>query len=166
MADIVRVDGLRELEAKLKAIGEEYGAKAALSPIRTALRKAGKKIQQSAQSRVHVDSGTLKQNIIVTAERKPADGTIAMKVTVRAKAKAYKSNSRTVRLGKIGAFYQHYGPLFYARMLEFGFHDAKGVMHIYPFMRPAFEENKSALPAQIRDDLAAAIDKTVARLSK
>jgi HK97 gp10 family phage protein len=85
-----------------------------------------------------------------------------MKVTVRAKARGYKSTSKNIREGKIGLNYQFYGPLFYARFLEFG----TSHQPAYPFLRPAFEENKSALPSLIRDELAAAIDRTVRRLGK
>jgi len=156
----VKVEGLAVLDKRLKALAEEFGPKAAASPVRSALRKNAKKLQLSAQQHVHVDTGTLKQNIITAAERKPQDGRIEMRVTVRAKAKAYKSSSRTIQKGLVGLEYQHYGPLFYARFLEFG----TSKMPAYPFLRPAWDEIKGALPELIRADLAAAIDKTLARL--
>jgi HK97 gp10 family phage protein len=156
----VKVEGLAVLDKRLKALAEEFGPKAAASPVRFALRKNAKKLQLSAQQHVHVDTGTLKQNIITSAERKPQDGRIEMRVTVRAKARAYKSSSRTIRKGLVGLEYQHYGPLFYARFLEFG----TSKMPAYPFLRPAWDELKGALPELIRADLAAAIDKTLARL--
>lgn len=156
----VRVDGLQVLEKRLRALGEEFGPKAAISPVRTALRKNAKKLQQAAQQRVHVDTGTLKQNIITTLERRPQNGRIEMRVTVRAKARAYKSSSRTIQKGLIGAEYQFYGPLFYARFLEFG----TSKMPAYPFLRPAWDELKGALPEMIRADLADAIDRTLKRL--
>lgn len=162
MAETIHVSGLRELEAQLLAIGEEYGPKAALSPVRRALGKAGKVVQATAQARVHRKSGTLAENIIVTTYRKPPEGQIGVKVTVRAKAKGYKSNSRNVRSGKIGLNYNFYGPLFYGSFLEFG----TSHQPAYPYMRPAFEENKNMLPGLIRDELAKAIDATVKRLKK
>jgi HK97 gp10 family phage protein len=162
MAQVIAVSGLRELEAQLLAIGQEYGPKAALSPVRRALGKAGKIVQASAQAKVHRKSGTLAENIIVTTYRKPPEGQIGVKVTVRAKAKGYKSNSRNVRSGKIGLNYNFYGPLFYGSFLEFG----TSHQPAYPYMRPAFEENKNMLPGLIRDELAKAIDATVRRLKK
>lgn len=162
MAQVIAVSGLRELEAQLLAIGQEYGPKAALSPVRRALGKAGKIVQASAQAKVHRKSGTLAENIIVTTYRKPPEGQIGVKVTVRAKAKGYKSNSRNVRSGKIGLNYNFYGPLFYGSFLEFG----TSHQPAYPYMRPAFEENKNTLPGIIRDELAKAIDATVRRLKK
>lgn len=162
MATQIQVTGLRELEAQLLAIGQEYGPKAAMSPVRRALGKAGKVVQASAQQKVHVKSGTLKENIIVTTYRKPPEGQIGVKVTVRAKAKGYKSNSRNVRSGRIGLSYNFYGPLFYGSFLEFG----TSHQPAYPYMRPAFEENKNTLPELIKTELAKAIDASVKRLKK
>lgn len=162
VVDIVKVEGLRVLEAQLLAIGEEYGAKAAISPVRRALGKAGKVIQADAQHRVRRKTGTLAENIIVTTYRNPPEGQIGVKVTVRAKAKAYKSNSRNVRQGRVGLEYNFYGPLFYGAFLEFGTSHAPA----YPFMRPAFESNKAPLGNLIRDELAKAIDASVKRLAK
>lgn len=156
----VKVEGLAVLDKRLKALAEEFGPKAAISPVRSALRKNAKKLQTAAQQRVHVDTGTLKQNIITTAERKPQSGRIEMRVTVRAKARAYKSSSRTIQKGLVGQEYQHYGPLFYARFLEFG----TSKMPAYPFLRPAWDELKGSLPELIRADLSDAIDRTLKKL--
>lgn len=156
----VKVEGLSVLNQRLKAIADDFGPKAAASPVRAALRKNAKKLQVAAQQHVRVDTGTLKQNIITTLERKPQDGRIEMRVTVRAKARAYKSSSRTIRKGLVGVEYQHYGPLFYARFLEFG----TSKMPAYPFLRPAWDELKGALPELMRADLADAIDRTLKRL--
>lgn len=167
MVEIVQVTGLRELEAQLRSLGEEYGPKAAASPVRYALGKAGKVVQATAKARVRRKTGTLAENIIVTTDRKPPAGQMGVKVTVRAKARAYKSSSRNVRQGKIGLEYNFYGPLFYAKFLEFGTSPSSKrpwATRPYPFMRPAFEENKGALPALIRDELAKAIERSVRRL--
>lgn len=160
MPTLVRVDGLAELERRLLSLGEEYGYKAAISPVRAALRQGANVIQKAAKAKVAVKSGTLRDNIIVTSQgARPAAGMIDMKVTIRAKAKGYKDNARNRRSGKVGGAYQNYGPLFYARFLEFGTsHQMR-----QQFMTPAFEENKEAVLPIIRDQLAAAIDKSVAK---
>lgn len=158
--ELVQVSGLAELEKQLLAIGEEYGPKAAISPVRRALGKAGKIVQASAQAKVRRKTGTLAENIIVTTYKKAPEGQIGVQVTVRAKAKGYKSTSRNVRSGKIGLEYNFYGPLFYAGFLEFG----TSHQPAYPFMRPAFEENKQSLPNIVKDELAKAIVASVKRL--
>lgn len=163
MADLVRVDGLRELQAKLTALGVEYGAKAAYNPVRNALNKAARVVRNSAKQKVRKKTGTLADNIIVTSKGRPdPNGLISSKVVVRSKAKPYKDNAKNRRSGKVGGSYKSYGPLFYARFLEFG----TSKMRPYPFLRPAFEENKAALPEMIKNELAAAIDRSVAKLGR
>lgn len=163
MAETVRVDGLRELEAKLRALGVEYGTKAAFNPVRNALNKAARVVRDSAKQRVRKKTGTLADNIIVTSKGRPdPNGMISSKVVVRSKAKAYKDNARNRRAGKVGGDYKNYGPLFYARFLEFG----TSKMKAYPFLRPAFDENKNRLPEMIKNELAAAIERSVAKLRR
>lgn len=170
MAETVRVDGLRELQAKLTALGVEYGTKAAYNPVRNALNKAARVIRDSAKQKVRVQTGAVRENIIVTSKGKPdPNGMISSKVTVRAKAKAYKENSRNRKTGKVGASYTNYGPLFYARFLEFGTSASNKrpwATKPYPFLRPAFEENKAALPEMIKNELAAAIERSMAKLGR
>lgn len=166
----VQVLGLKQLEAKLLALGVEYGTKAAISPVRAALRQAARPIQATAVKIVQKKSGTLSRNIIITSHgsRDPA-GMIGMKVTVRAKAKSYAASSKGAAKflrGTGPAGYADYGPLFYGRFLEFG---TKGTAHHhktdpYPFMRPAFEQNKTTAPEIFKTALSAAIDKTLAKL--
>ncbi len=167
MAEVIQVLGLKELEKKLLALGEEYGYRAAAKPVRAALRKGAKVIQRSAIANVHVKTGTLKENIIVTSQGRPKPGMIDVKVTVRAKAKAYKPNARNRKNGRVGASYKDYGPLFYARFLEFGTSaSAKRPVDVqpYPFLTPAFEANKGTVPGMIRDFLAIEIEKSVKKL--
>ena len=159
----VKVDGLKELQAKLLALGTEYGTKAAYNPVRNALMKAARVVRDSAKQKVRKKTGTLAENIIATSRGKPDDrGYISAKVTVRAKAKAYKDNSKNRRSSKVGTAYKDYGPLFYARFLEFGTVKAPP----YSFLRPAFEENKMKLPEMIKNELSAAIDRSVAKLKR
>ena len=163
MAQTVRVEGLRELEKKLKALADEFGGKTAIKPVRSALRKAARVVQKDAQARVQVKTGALKDNIIVYRPRDRRGGIEAINVSVRAKAKVRKANRRNARRiasGEVQAGYMDYGPLYYARFLEFG----TSRMRPYPFLRPAFEANKSQLPNIIRDELALAIQKAVAKL--
>lgn len=166
MATTVKVTGLRELEAKLKAIADEYGASKAKSPVSTALRKAGAVVQKEAQKRVRVDKRQpddgvhVRDNIIVTAARKQPVGRVSMNVTVRNRAKQYVNNAKNRRAGRVGGKFKDFGRLYYARFLEFG----TSKMPAYPFLRPAFETTKAQLPELIRNELAAAIDRTIARL--
>jgi HK97 gp10 family phage protein len=160
MATIVRVEGLKELEKRLKSLADEIGGKKAAQPVKAALRKAGRIVQKDAQSIVRRKTDLLHDNIIVTTAKRQPPGRFAMNVTVRAKAKKYADNAKNRKAGKVGKKFKDYGALFYGRFLEFG----TSKMKAYPFLRPAFERNKGGLPNVIRDELAKAIEKAVQRM--
>lgn len=166
MVQRVEVTGLRELNARLLALPAEIGNK----PLKAALRKVGKVVQGAAVRKVRRKTGALSDNIIVAQVRKLPPTEVAVQVTIRAKAKKYKDNARNRKSGRVGTEYANVGPLFYARFLEFGTADRKhkngksvGPMPAYPFLRPAFEENKSYLPEMLRTELSQAIDRYVTK---
>lgn len=159
MADTEYVSGLKELLVRLQSLADAVGEKKAAKPVSAALRKAGIVLQKAAQDNLtahgNVKSGALRENIIVTKKRGAQPGMVTLDVTIRAKAKAYADNSKNRRSGKIGKQYTNYGPLFYARFLEFGTsHQLKS-----PFLRPAFEQHKGELPEIFKVSLSAALEK-------
>ena len=160
MAQTIRVEGLRELEKKLKALADEIGGKKAAQPVKAALRKAGRVVQKDAQSIVRRKTDLLHDNIIVTTAKRLRPGSFGMNVTVRAKARKYADNAKNRKAGKVGKKFKDWGALYYGRFLEFG----TARMRAYPFLRPAFERNKGSLPNIIRDELAIAIQKAVAKM--
>src|SRR6478736_3519766 len=142
MPDLVYVTGLKELQARLQAMSDTVGGKKAAKPLVHALGKAANILKADAIARVHKKSGTLAANII-TAHPKPRQpGMETVIVTIRAKAKHYKDTAANRRVCRVGGKYHDYGPLFYARFLEFG----TSHQPMYPFLRPAFEANKGDLP--------------------
>ena len=159
--DEIRVDGLSDLLGRLQYLAAVTDDKTSERAVTNALKKAGRVLQHSAQDKLraagHVKSGQLVNNIIVKKTRSRQQGMITVIVSVNAKAKAYKDNKSNRRKQRVGGGYTDYGPLFYARFLEFG----TSHQPAYPFLRPAFEEDKSSLPELIRDDLAAGIDKAM-----
>lgn len=163
MAEIQNIEGLRELGERLKALPKEISGKSG-GPLLKALRKMGRVIQGRAKNRVRRKTGTLADNIIVTRDKyaRRKGMTEGVQVTVRYKAKGYKDNARNRRSGRVGGTYKNYGPLFYAKFLEFG----TSKMPAYPFMRPAFEESKGDLGSIFRTELSAAIDSAVNKLNK
>ncbi|WP_440221833.1 HK97-gp10 family putative phage morphogenesis protein [Dokdonella sp. MW10] len=163
MASTVQVHGLKELGARLRALPKEIAGKNG-GPLLSALRKMGGEIQKAAQQRVPVDTGTLRENIIVTRDRAPqkVGMTEVVHVTVRFKAKAYRDNKKNRRKARVGAEYKDHGRLFYAKFLEFGTINAPP----HPFMRPAFEETKPRMPEMFRTELSAAIARAVRKLNR
>lgn len=157
----IHIDGLSDLLKRLDTLAFLTTNRDAAKTVSKALRKAQQVVQKDAQSIVHVKSGTLKENIIVTSNRKALkEGLIEMDVTVRYKAKAYKENSRNVRSGRIDKTYKNYGPLFYGAFLEFGTVHAPA----YPFMAPAWDRNKDQLPDIFKNELSDAIDTAMAKV--
>jgi HK97 gp10 family phage protein len=163
VAEKVEVRGLKEIVARLDALPSEI-AGGNKSPLLVTLRRMASKIAKDAQSRVPVKTGTLKDNIIASRvpKRRRANGEEAVEVTVRYKAKGYKDNARNRKLGRVGGDYKNYGPLFYAKFLEFG----TSKMQARPFLTSAFEANKGGLPEQFKTELSRAIDEAVKKLAK
>ena len=162
--EVVQIHGLKELGQKLNAITGQLTNKGGGGPLLLALRRMGAKIQKEAKSRVPVDTGTLKDNIIVTRIKKSdrVNGQEGVQVTVRAKAKKYVDNARNRKSGRVGGEYNSYGPLFYARFLEFG----TSKYGATPFLTPAFESSKGELPGMFQRELTRAIDEAVTKLAK
>lgn len=159
MPTTVRVDGLSVLLKNLESIASVSSDKDARKPVSSALRKAGNVVRDAARANVHVQTGTLRDNIIVTKRRKPILGFqyIELDVTVRYKARKYKNNYSNKRTGRAGKTYADYGPLFYGRFLEFG----TSHQPAYPFMLPAWEENKDQLAEIFKNDLADSIQQAI-----
>lgn len=158
MASRVEVTGLKELQARLLALPKEIGDK----PLKAALRKVGRVVQASAKNRVRRRTGALADNIIVARMRGLPKGEEAVQVTIRAKARKYKDTKANRRKGRVGGEYADVGPLFYARFLEFG----TSQMRAYPFLRPAFEMHKAALPEIFRRELFLAIEAAVLKMQR
>jgi len=159
MFETIKVNGLSELLAQLRELADLTSDKTADQAVSASLRKAGVILQKAAQDNLragdHVKTGTLLENIIVAKTRKGLPpGSIAVIVTVRAKAKKFADNSRNRRSGRVGKEYKDYGPLFYARFLELGTsHQPRSA-----FMTPAFDQHAAQLPEVFRDDLAIRIE--------
>ena len=163
MAELVQVVGLKEIEAKLKALPDHIAGKGG-GPMLKALRRMGSRIAADAKRRVPVDTGTLKQNIItsrISAKDRRATGQDGVEVTVRAKARKYKDSARNRKAGKVGGSYNDYGALYYARFLEFG----TSKMSARPFLTPAFESVKPELPQMFVREMTRAIDEAVKKLA-
>lgn len=158
----VKIEGMDAVVEKMRELAAMMDPKSRASPLLPALRKAGQVVQKDAKARVRKDTGTLRDNIIVSRVKGARKGgaTEAVEVTIRYKAKKYSNRAYNRRTGRAWQEYQDLGPLFYARFLEFG----TSKMPAYPFLRPAFDANASSLPNIVRDELAASIEKQITKL--
>jgi HK97 gp10 family phage protein len=143
----MRLEGLSDLLAKLKALPAEIGSKGG-GPLRMALFTATKLVRDDAQSRAPVDTGRLQRNVIAFRDRDPRSSGLTEQYGItyrRGKKgrdrKAYHTSAR----GEKDAFY--------GRFVEFGTSKSPA----QPFLRPAFEAKKREAAELFRTKLAAAI---------
>jgi HK97 gp10 family phage protein len=141
MSAKVRIEGLKEVQTALRALPNST----AKGIMRRILKKRGEPIAQAARDKVPVDQGDLKDSI-----------TVSTKLSKTQKKKHRKPDKNDVEV--------YIGPGVYpsAHLQEFGsrIHGAK------PFMRPAWDANKTGVLEGIREDLWTEINKTVARAAK
>lgn len=152
----VKVEGLREAEAALEALGKSLGrgvlrrvAKRALQPIAEDARAA---VEASTEG-----TGDLSESIAVS-------GSLS-----KAQKKDARGDTKSFVEMHVGA-----GSLTQAITQEFGTGErfqkksgkSVGSVVAEPFMRPAWDAHKAGLPAQVGADLWADIEKTAARKAK
>lgn len=136
---VIRVEGLRELERALAELPRKTGK----NVLKRTLMKAGEPIEKDAAQRAPELVGTLKRSV-----------TTSQKLTRRQKKAHTKESAVEVFVGA--------GGLPQAHLQEFGAaHHAP-----QPFLRPAFDSNKMRALETIKTDLAAEIEKARARLAR
>lgn len=143
MTQQVKVEGLSELLRALKELPKELHK----GPLRAAVSAGIKVVQKQAIINAPMDKGTLKRAIYRTRSR---DG-----------------SSRVQEMGIVGVRYgkkhrKKGRDAWYWRFLEFG------TIHIAarPFLRPAFEQTKSAQIEALRIKLAKSIERVAAKLNR
>lgn len=150
----VKVEGLQELERRLR----DFGPKVAANGLRSATYAGAKVFLNAARETAPVRTGTLRAHLVTKRRRTPAN--LAKYSVVVKGAKLTYSNTRlNRRLRRVGKKYQADGPAFYGKFLEFG--TAK--MAARPFMRPAFNNNTDAAIAAVAAGLRKAIDRAAKR---
>ena len=137
--EIVRVDGLRELEAALL----ELPRATAKNVMRRVLLKRGKPIADAAASRARVDKNKLKPSFKVGTQ-----------LSRRQKAEAETKSSVQVYIGP--------DPLVQAITEEFGTESVPA----NPMLRPAWEAGKDAVLVGIGQDMWAEIKKAAERKAR
>ncbi len=166
MSDAVKVSvrGLKELDAKLAALGKRT-ARAASKRV---LKKAGQVIADDAQSRAPVDTGNLKLSIAVYTKKPKGHDPGKRAFHAAMKGGATRAEARAALRAAQGAapFAEVFiGPLArvrYAMWQEFGTENQPA----RPFMRPAFDSKAKRALVIVRRDLGGEIEKTAARLAK
>lgn len=158
MADELKITGLDETLAALRALPSALAGRNG-GPIRAALFAGAKPFKVTAQERVRVRTGDLRDNIVIRRDRNPAasGATERYTITLRGKRRKYANTKLNRRLRRAGSRYEDVLNKNKARWLEFG----TSRMPAYPFMRPAFESNKSAAVTIFAETLRKRVDATV-----
>jgi HK97 gp10 family phage protein len=141
MAELVRIEGLRELDRALGELPKSVGKSVA----RKVLKKRGKPIADAAKAKAPVDpdgGGQLRDSIGVSTKLSPRQRRLQRKIG-RDDVEMF-----------VGA-----GPLAHAHLNEFGL----GNNPPRPFMRPAWDERRRGVIDGIGDDLWKEIDKAAKR---
>lgn len=160
MAEFVKVDGLDQIVARLRALPEAVSGKNG-GPLRVALAKAAALVRDDAKAHAPVDTGALRDNIIMYRDRDPAQigaaehyrvGVRRIKLTRKVKALLRRiRKSASIRIKE---------DAYYWRFIEFG----TSKMKARPFLRPAFDNNKGAINDTFVSELSRGIDDAVKRL--
>lgn len=161
MADSIRVEGLAETAARLRALPAELGSKGG-GPIRSALFQSAKLLREAAKAAAPVRTGNLQQNIIAYRSRNPRSegATEKYSIGMRKGTRRYANNPRNRRKGRALQTFKTAGAAYYGRFLELG--TAK--MAPRPFLRPAFEANKEQAVEVFRRKFLEAVERAEKKL--
>jgi HK97 gp10 family phage protein len=161
---LVTIEGLKDLEAALSDLPNST----ARSVLVRALKKAGQPLADHAKQLVPVRTGHLRDSIVVASKVRNLTGLAEYGQTLRAGGtrdearQALRDERRSgTQLGsratiEVGTA----SPV--AHLQELG----TIKMAAHPFMRPAYEADKTAVLASISSQLKAEIDKAVARAER
>ena len=146
------INGLKELEAALHDLNEEFGPKSAGSAIRPAIKKAMAPIESAISAGTPVDSGGLQSTVT----------TKIGKVTKKMNYGGHFSDD-TILAGRSGYFWSD-KPSYYSQTLSIEF----GTTQISAFapLRNALDMNAEGVLNEFRSELVIAIEKTATRLAK
>lgn len=156
----VQITGLKELQKALEQLPKEIQGR----PLRSAVSAAAKVIVDDVKTRVPVgETGNLKTAVYrYRSRRNSATGRETFFVGIRQGKAQYKDTAYNRRKGRVGKNYKTAGEAYYWRFLEFG--TAK--MQAKPFLRPAFEANKSRAVEVMKDRLGKSIQTQAKKLAK
>lgn len=160
MAEFVKIEGLEATVAALKALPAQFASKNG-GPMKRALYKAALIFKQAAIARAPKDTGNLAANIYIYRDRNPkaSGANERFLVGVRKKRAKYSRSRLNVSLGRVGKNYGIRGDAFYWHFIEFG----TKKMSPKPFMRPAFESNKSNALNTFSQEFRRGVDSAVKR---
>ena len=147
----MKVEGLKTLEASLKALNKEYGGKSASQAMRPAVKASMAPVTASIRGSTPVDSGTLRDST-ATKIGKPS----------KKHLQSEHYNKNTVIYGQSGWFWK--GKSLWKRSLavEYGTRSRSGLS----ILRSALDSHHSGMIKRFKDTLGPSIEKKAKSLAK
>lgn len=151
----VRIRGLEAVQAQLRSVGAEMGAKA----LGQAARAAFKRVAETAKALVPRDSGDLAEAITVRLV-KPKSGDAVVVVGIAISSRTNRSKQATMAAAAFGEGQsKRLPPSRRWHFIELG----TSKLAAHPYLRPALDSNANAvvsdLSEQLKKKIAAAIKK-------
>lgn len=161
MATFVRVEGLAEVTAALRALPPELASNRG-GPIRRSLARAAALIRDDAARRAPRRTGNLAIQVYMFRDRNPRASTGAAEryiIGVRSGQgqRTYRVRTRGKFAGRSQRRFSR--DAYYWRFVEFGTEK----MTARPFLRPAFEANKEAAVTEFVDAMRTSVENATAR---
>jgi len=163
MAEYAKVEGLDEVVKRLRALPIAISGKNG-GPLRQALAAVAQIVRDDARSRAPVDTGQLRENIIMYRDRDPSSVGANEHYQVGVRKLKLKAGVKRIlrRARRAGTNVRIAESVFYWRFLEFG----TSKMPAKPFLRPAYEANKSRMSAVFTEVLSRGVDAAFAKVAR
>jgi HK97 gp10 family phage protein len=158
----IEVDGLSDLQAALRELGDPKAIKLAL---RGALRKAAKPMLEAARGKVPVDKGDLKRSVKMAAAKgeRLDSPTFGIVIGIDSNEQPAKIVTRKTRSNRgRGGTYRDPGVAGVAPITEFG----TPRQAAEPFMRPAFDAEGEPTIRRFGEVAMSEIERVAARIAK
>lgn len=158
----IEVDGLSDLQAALRELGDPRAVKTAL---RASLRKAGKPMVEKIRSKVREDKGDLKRSVKMAAAKgeKPDSPEFAIVIGIDVNEGPARIVTRKTRSNRgKGGTYRDPGVAGVAVIEEFG----RPGEAANPAFRPAFDEEGEATIRRFGESAGPEIERVAARLAR
>lgn len=158
MAEYVKIEGLEEAVLSLKSLPAQFASKNG-GPIKRALYKSALLFKQDAIARAPKDTGNLAANIYIYRDRNPKSSGATERFYISVRKKRKSRSKLNVKLGRVGKNFAIKGDAYYWHFLEFG----TVKQSPKPFLRPAFESNKTLAINVFSQEFKKGIDNAVRR---
>jgi len=158
------LEGLEDLQKKMRALGALGTAKATRRAMRTAFNIARDEAVRRAQELDDPETPMHKiwENIVIRSSSKRSEmraGGLKLRLGVAGGAASYANTKENVRKRRVGKVFETGGGTWYWRMLEFGTEN----MPAQPFLLPSVTSKEGAIVESFATNLNKVLDRAIKR---